>query len=98
MTAYRLIGDRILVRRDPKPDESDGLVMPDEVRSPPRSGIIEGIGDEVAKVTLGERVLFSAYAGIELETTTDFTISDLIVMREDEILVIEVPEEANETT
>jgi co-chaperonin GroES (HSP10) len=88
---FRVIGERILVKRDAINDEpTGGLILPDKVVSPPRSGVVITVGEEVTHVKEGERIFFSEYAGNFLKTNNDLEESELIVMREDEVLAIEV--------
>ena len=68
---YRVIGDKILVRRDPMNDELEvegALLLPEKVVKPPRSGTIVTVGEEVSRVQAGERIFFSEYAGHFLKT------------------------------
>ena len=94
---FRVINDKILVQRDPVNDDHDitgGLIVPDKVLTPPRSGEVIVVGDQVTHVKPGERIFFSEYAGFFLKTHNDLEDSELIVMREDEILAIEDNENA----
>lgn len=88
MKKFRVIYDRVLVKQDAK-KETSHLMIPDKVKKPPRTGVILSVGDEVKYVVVGDNIVFSQYAGQFLEPTQDLTESDLIVMREDEILAIE---------
>lgn len=93
--SLRTISDKILVKRDPKQEAIAGqLLLPDEVRKPPRTGIVIAVGDEVTKVRQGEKVFFHEYAGYFLKESQDLEESDLIVMRQDEVLAVETEEEA----
>lgn len=85
---FRVIYDRVLVKRDSKVETSH-LMIPDKVKKAPRTGVILSVGDEVKYVAVGDHVVFSEYAGHFLEPSQDLIESDLIVMREDEILAIE---------
>lgn len=85
---FRVIYDRVLIKRDDR-IETSHLMIPDNVRKPPRTGTIISAGDEVKYVKVGDRVVFNSYAGTFLEPSQDLTESDLIVMREDEVLAIE---------
>jgi len=86
---YRVFGERILVQRDVKKEATSHIMMPTNVEKKPCVGTILCVGDKVKCVKEGERVYFNEYAGYFLETTQDLEESDLIVMREDEILAIE---------
>lgn len=92
MTKYRMLGKRILVRRDP-PDESGGMILlPDEVRKPPRWATVEAIGPEVNNVKVGDRVAIHEYSGVYLEVSDLASVensSDLIVLQDhEEILAV----------
>lgn len=92
MAKYKVLGERILVQRDP-PAEEGHLLMPHNVQKKPKSGTILEVGKKVEEVEVGNRVWFSEYAGYFLEENEDLEESDLIVMREDEILAVELCEE-----
>ena len=87
----RVLGERILVQRDPMPEESH-VLMPHDVKKKPVSGTVLAVGKDVKEVLINDRVWFNEYAGYFFEETRDLVESDLIVMREDEILVAESPE------
>lgn len=83
---HKVIYDRILVQRDPEPEPTSNVLMPHEVKKPPRTGVIQEIGPEVKYLKAGLRVTFNEYAGYYVQTTQELSDSDLISMREDEIL------------
>ena len=85
---FRVIYDRVLVKRDSKVETSH-LMIPDKVKKAPRTGVILSVGDEVKYVKVGDHIVFNEYAGQYLEPTQDLIESDFIVMREDEVLAIE---------
>ena len=86
---YRVLGDKVLVRRDAEDNNEGGLLLPSEVKKAPRVGEVVSVGEEVTRVTPGERVVFHEYAGHFLKVDQNLDESDLIVMREDEILAVE---------
>lgn len=88
---YRVLGERVLIQRDP-PEEDGHILMPHNVKKKPKTGIVLSVGPNIKEVKVGDRVAFNEYAGYFLETSQDFEESDLIVMRQDEILAVEVPE------
>lgn len=92
MKKYRVIGERILVQRFPAMEDDGGLLIPEKVKKRPYKGTVLAVGDEVTKISVGEVVNFSEYAGNFLEKS-DFEESDLIVMRQDEVLAVEDEEE-----
>jgi co-chaperonin GroES (HSP10) len=85
---YRVLGESILVKRDPSAEEGD-VLMPHNVKKKPKSGVVLSVGKKVEEVVVGERVWFNEYAGYFLEENEDLEESDLIVMREDEVLAVE---------
>jgi co-chaperonin GroES (HSP10) len=94
MADYVVMADKILVLRDSKPDDSGGIILTDDIKKPPCKGTVQSVGDEVKYYAVGDRVVFTEYAGYFLKTASDLEDTDLIVMREDEILAKEVIEDA----
>ena len=89
---YRVLFDRILVRRDPEQENETGVLMPHDVKKPPKIGVVLNTGAEVKYLKVGDRIIFSEYSGYYLQTNSDLCDPDLIVMREDEILAVDDPE------
>lgn len=60
--------DRLVIRRDPREEVSEGGVfIPDVAQRPSRTGEVLAVGEEVAAtVTPGDVVVYGAYAGTEL--------------------------------
>ena len=60
----RLLGARVLVRRE-LPSEKIGLiVVPERSRQTPQEGVVVAVGPEVTTLSTGDRVLFGRYAGL----------------------------------
>jgi len=83
------INDRVVVqpgKADAK--TSGGIIIPDTAKEKPQQGkvIAVGPGKDGIKMTVkkGDKVLYGKYAGQELSYKGD----DLLIMREDDILVI----------
>jgi chaperonin GroES len=88
------LGDRVVVEREASEERTaGGIVLPDSAKNKPARGHIVSVGEgrllEDGKrgplqVKVGDRVLFSSYAGDE------FKIGDqeLLLMREDDILAV----------
>jgi chaperonin GroES len=94
---YKVLGDRILVQRDPLLEQVEGLLlMPENIEKKPSSGTVITCGSKVEDVQEGDKVFFNEYAGYFLDTDQTLEESDLIVMREDEILAIEQEAESAE--
>ena len=88
---YRVLGDKVLVRRDPERSQEGGLLLPSDVIKAPRVGEVLSTGEEVIRIVVGDRVVFHEYAGHFLKADQNLVETDLIVMREDEILAVEDP-------
>lgn len=88
------LGDRVLIEREESEDRTaGGIVLPDTAKDKPQRGKVVALGDgrllkdgsrSQFQVEVGDRVLFSSYAGEE------FRVSDreLLLMREDDILAV----------
>ncbi len=88
------LGDRVVVERDESEEvTAGGIVLPDTAKDKPARGKIVSVGDgrllddgsrAPFQVKVGDRVLFSSYAGDE------FRINDreLMLLREEDILAI----------
>lgn len=82
---------RILVRRDAPEDRSQGgILIPQSAKERPRRGTVEAVGparitDEGARIeptiAKGDRVVFSAYGGIEIE-------DDVLILAEGDVLAV----------
>jgi chaperonin GroES len=88
------LGDRVVVEREEsEKTTAGGIVLPDSAKNKPARGTVVSIGDgklledgsrSKLQVKIGDRVLFTSYAGDE------FKINDqeLLLMREDDILAV----------
>jgi chaperonin GroES len=88
------IGDRVLIEREPSEEKTPGgIVLPDTAKDKPKRGKVISLGEgrllrdgtrAPFQVKVGDRVVFSAYAGEELKVDD----RELLLMREDDILAI----------
>jgi chaperonin GroES len=88
------LGANVVVKRLPAEDvTSGGIVLPDAAKKKPRQGRVLSTGDGRLlangtriphQVNEGDRVLFSSYAGTEVEVNGE----ELLVMDENDILAI----------
>ncbi len=85
------LNDRILVKRLEAEDKTKGgIIIPDTAKEKPNQGKViavgEGAKDKEGKrvpiqVKIGERILFSSYAGTELKLEND----EYVILREDDV-------------
>ncbi|MHC4822185.1 MAG: co-chaperone GroES [Planctomycetota bacterium] len=90
----RPLGDKVLLQRVEARDVSKGgIVIPDTAREKPREGKVIALGtgrplDDGGhtdfQVKVGDRVLFSSYAGTELKLEGE----EYVIMAEDDILAV----------
>lgn len=92
--SVRPLHDRILVRRTEEEGKTaGGIIIPDSAKEKPQKGEIVATGkgrisDEgkvmALEVQVGDKVLFSKYAGTELKLDGD----EYLMMREEDVLGI----------
>ncbi len=88
------LGDRVVVEREAsEATTAGGIVLPDAAQDKPARGKVVSVGDGKLlddgsrgklQVKVGDRVIFSSYAGETFKVNTD----ELLLMREDDILAI----------
>lgn len=91
LVKYVPVGDRIIVRRDPTPDEMSGFMLPDSAKEPPLLATVEALGPDCKQLKVGMRVVLASYAGTELggkNGAIKEESPDLLVLREDDIICI----------
>lgn len=86
--------DRVVIRRlEEERKSAGGIVIPDSAAEKPAKGEVVAVGPgkmldsgnvHPLAVKIGQKVLFGKYAGTEVK----FNGSDLVVMREDDIMAI----------
>jgi chaperonin GroES len=90
----RPLQDRILVKRvDEEETTTGGIIIPDSAKEKPQEGLVVAVGPgktldsgEIATpgVNAGDRILFSKYAGTDVNVDGD----EHIIIREDDVLAI----------
>ena len=88
------LGDRVLVKRsDADAVTKGGIILPDTAKEKPKEGTVIAVGqgrrlenDDYAAFSVKpkDRVLFSSYAGSEIQIEGD----DYLILSEDEILAV----------
>lgn len=88
------LGDKLVVRRmDAEETTAGGIVLPDSAQEKPREGRVLSVGDGIClpdgtraahEVSEGDRVLFSTYAGTEVEVDGE----ELLILSEEDILAV----------
>jgi len=88
------LGDKIVVKRlEAEEETAGGIILPDSAQEKPQQGKVLSVGagqllDDGSRgkpqVAEGDRVLFTSYAGTELELDGD----TLLIMGESDVLAI----------
>lgn len=95
MVKVKPLGNRILIKRSKAPQTKGGIFLPDSAQEKPKEGEVLAIGPgkrnttgtlEAMTVKVGDRVLFTTYAGTEVKADNDN--EELLIMSEEDILGI----------
>lgn len=88
------LNDRVVVKRTEEEQKTvGGIIIPDTAKEKPARGEVLAVGNgklmedgsrRPLDVKVGDRVLFSKYAGNEIKVEGE----DVLIMREDDILAI----------
>ncbi len=87
------LGSRVLVKRSEAKAKKGGIILPDAAKEKPKQGEVVAVGpgkyDEKAvlqamHVRVGDRVLFSSYAGTEVNSGEQD--AEYLLMAEEDIL------------
>ncbi len=88
------LSDRVVVEPLKAEEKSKGgIILPDTAKEKPQEGKVIAVGEKITdegkkialQVKVGDRVLYSKYAGTEI-TTKDG--KELLILREDDILAV----------
>ncbi len=90
----RPLNDRVVVKRlEEEQKTAGGIIIPDTAKEKPIQGEVLAVGNgkllddgtrRALDVKVGDRVLFSKYAGTEVK----IGMEEVLIMREDDILAI----------
>ncbi|MDX8390596.1 MAG: co-chaperone GroES [Mariprofundaceae bacterium] len=91
-TKVRPLHDRVIVRRlDGEEKSAGGIIIPDSAKEKPLQGEVLAAGNgkiqengdvRALDVKVGDRIIFSKYAGTEIKLDDE----EVLMMREDDIL------------
>ena len=95
MKNIKPLGNRVLVKRSEAPKSKGGILLPDSAQEKPKEGVVIAAGPgktgengqfEAINVKVGDRVLFSSYAGTEVKNPRDE--EEYLILSETDILGI----------
>lgn len=91
MKTIKPLGNRVLIRRSKAQTTKGGILLPDSAQEKPKEGVVVAIGPgkidengqkEIMQLKVGDKVLFSSYAGTEVKNDEE----EMLILSEDEIL------------
>lgn len=87
---HKPLKDRVLVKpHEAEEKTASGIYIPDSAKEKPQRGTVVAVGsgkkDEPMTVKVGDVVLYGKYSGTEVKIDGD----DYLIMREDDILLVE---------
>lgn len=91
-TKIKPLGNRLLVQRSKPQTTKGGILLPDSAQEKPKEGVVVAVGPgkmnedgkvEPMNVKVGDKVLFSSYAGTEVKINGS---EDELILSEDDIL------------
>jgi chaperonin GroES len=97
MKKVRPLGNRVLIQRSKAQASKGGILLPDSAQEKPKEGIVIGVGPgkcddqgkcEPLNVKVGDRILFSSYAGTEVKNLEGNATEEFLILSEDDILGI----------
>lgn len=87
------LGNRVLVRRSKVKTTKGGILLPDSAQEKPKEGEVIAVGQgevlengekRALSLRVGDRVLFSSYAGTEVKSHD--LEEELLILNEDDVL------------
>lgn len=87
------LGNRVLIKRSKAPATKGGILLPESAQEKQKEGVILAVGpgkmddqgkNETMHVKVGDRILFSSYAGTEVKNAD--SDDELLILSQDDIL------------
>lgn len=91
MKTIKPLGNRVLIKRSKAQTTKGGILLPDSAQEKPKEGVVVAIGPgkiddngskEAMQLKIGDRVLFSSYAGTEIKSDDE----EMLILSEDDVL------------
>lgn len=91
MQKIKPLGNRILIKRSKAPTSKGGILLPDSAQEKPKEGVVVAVGPgksddqgrlEPMELKVGDRVLFSSYAGTEVKGDEE----EMLILAQDDVL------------
>lgn len=91
MKKIKPLGNRVLIQRSKAATTKGGILLPDSAQEKPKEGTVIAVGPgkideqgnkEPMQLKVGDKVLFSSYAGTEVKSDGE----EMLILSEDEVL------------
>lgn len=83
------IKDRVVIKSDDKKEMTKGgIVLPAAAQSEHYTGEVLAVGPLVQELEVGNKVIYSRYAGIDIEPEPDMADGELLILREPDVLAV----------
>lgn len=91
MKTIKPLGNRVLIQRSKAQTTKGGILLPASAQDKPKEGVVVAVGPgkideegnkEPMQLKVGDRVLFSSYAGTEVKNDEE----EMLILSEDDIL------------
>ena len=91
MKKIKPLGNRVLIQRSKAQTTKGGILLPDSAQEKPKEGVVVAVGPgkvdeqgnkETMQLKVGDRVLFSSYAGTEVKEADE----EMLILSEDDVL------------
>jgi chaperonin GroES len=95
MPKIKPLGKRVLIKRSKAQATKGGILLPDTAQEKPREGEVVAVGPgaisengklEALSVKVGDKIIYSNYAGTEVKTEEND--AEYLILSEDDILCI----------
>ncbi|MBF5059984.1 10 kDa chaperonin [Candidatus Neptunochlamydia vexilliferae] len=88
---FKPLGNRVLVKRSEAVESKGGILLPDSAQEKQKQGEVLAVGPgkmkegklEEMELKVGDKILFSAFAGTEVKGE-----EELLIMSEDDVLAV----------
>lgn len=93
------IGDRIIIRREASDEKTaGGLLLPEAAKKKPQRGTVLAVGPGKTnhktgellplQLKVGDKVLFTSWAGDEYKDRKQAKTGDILIMHEDDVMAV----------
>lgn len=96
-TKIKPLGNRVLIKRSKAQTSKGGILLPDSAQEKPKEGTVLTVGPgktndngvlEPLHIKEGDCILFSSYAGTEVQNIDETENDEYLILSEDDILGI----------